>query len=294
MEYAPAAIEDGEALWLIVEGYQAQPLTDYLNRMKFMMRVEVQNLSDEYAVLESARNPILQDGSVHQVLAECKLLVWEDPWHTPAPGSYRYDEAGDAHPGADYVRFLSIVRRSVLSALAESSDARFAGLWAAEALRIEAWRPRYGTEADDKTIPQELDYTRTAVHFDKGCYKGQETVARVHNLAARRAAWCSWILTVRSTPCRRQVVSCSWRESPARSVVLPQWRCITRRAIALAVIKRGVDPQAPLRAVDGGDFLPDGSPAPATEYAVAQTTVVSPESGEVARRSLAGQDFLKR
>jgi len=80
------------------------------------------------------------------------------------------------------VRFLSIVPRSVLPALAESSDARFAGLWAAEALRIEAWRPRYGTEADDKTIPQELDYTRTAVHFDKGCYKGQETVARVHNL----------------------------------------------------------------------------------------------------------------
>lgn len=124
VEYAPAAIEDGEALWLIVEGYQAQPLTDYLNRMKFMMRVEVQNLSDEYAVLESARNPILQDGSVHPALAECKPLVWEDPWHTPAPGSYRYDEAGDNHPGADYVRFLSIVPRSVLPALAESSDAR--------------------------------------------------------------------------------------------------------------------------------------------------------------------------
>ena len=101
VEYAPAAIEDGEALWLIVEGDQAQPLTDYLNRMKFMMRVEVQNLSDEYAVLESARNPILQDGSVHPALAETKPLVWEDSWHTPAPGSYRYDEAGDAHPGAD-------------------------------------------------------------------------------------------------------------------------------------------------------------------------------------------------
>ena len=41
---------------------------------------------------------------------------------------------------------------------------RLAGVWAAEALRIEAWRPRYGTEVDDKSIPQELDYSRTAVH----------------------------------------------------------------------------------------------------------------------------------
>ena len=130
-----------------------------------MMRVEVQNLSDKYAVLESARNPILQDGSVHPALAECKPLVWEDPWHTPEPGSYRYDEAGDGHPGAEYVRFLSIVPRSVLPALAESSDARFAGLWAAEALRIEAWRPRYGTEADDKTIPAGAGFTPYAVHF---------------------------------------------------------------------------------------------------------------------------------
>lgn len=295
VEYAPSAIEDGEALWLIVEGYQAQPLTDYLNRMKFMMRVEVQNLSDEYAVLESARNPILQDGSVHPALAEGKPLVWEDPWHTPAPGSYRYDEAGDAHPGADYVRFLSIVPRSVLPALAESSDARFAGLWAAEALRIEAWRPRYGTEADDKTIPQELDYTRTAVHFDKGCYKGQETVARVHNLGRppRRLVFLDIDGSEHTLPAAGSELFVEGKSRPVGRITSVALH-YEAGPIALAVIKRGVDSQVPLRAVDGGDFLPDGSPAPATEYAVAQTTVVSPESGEVARRSLAGQDFLKR
>lgn len=295
VEYAPAAIEDGEALWLIVEGNQAQLLTDYLNRMKFMMRVEVQNLSDEYAVLESARNPILQDGSVHPALAEGKPLVWEDPWHTPAPGSYRYDEAGDHHPGADYVRFLSIVPRAVLPALAESSDARFAGLWAAEALRIEAWRPRYGTEADDKTIPQELDYTRTAVHFDKGCYKGQETVARVHNLGRppRRLVFLDIDGSEHTLPAVGSELFVEGKSRPVGRITSVALH-YEAGPIALAVIKRGIDPQAPLRAVDGSDFLPDGSPAPATEYAVAQTTVVSPESGEVARRSLAGQDFLKR
>jgi len=189
IEYAPAAIEDGEALWLIVEGDQAGPLTEYLNRMKFMLRVEIQNLSDEYAVLETSRDPRGAE-SVHPALAAALagasvegLLVWEDPWNTPAPGGYRYDEAGDAHPGADYVRFWTIVPRGVLNVLAENrEDVRLAGVWAAEALRIEAWRPRYATEVDDKSIPQELDYSRTAVHFDKGCYKGQETVARVHNL----------------------------------------------------------------------------------------------------------------
>ena len=71
------------------------------------------------------------------------------------------------------MRFWTIVPRGTLDALAENREGvRLAGVWAAEALRIEAWRPRYGTEVDDKSIPQELDYSRTAVHFDKGCYKG--------------------------------------------------------------------------------------------------------------------------
>ena len=56
------------------------------------------------------------------------------------------------------------------------------GLWAFEALRVEARRPRLGFETDHRTIPHEVDWLRTAVHLQKGCYRGQETVARVHNL----------------------------------------------------------------------------------------------------------------
>ncbi len=299
VEYAPAAVDDGEAIWLMVEGFQAQPLTDYLNRMKFMMRVEVQNMSDEYAVLETARDPRTESGvhpGLETVLAGTSLRVWEDPWHTPAPGGYRYDEAGEGHPGADYVRFLSIVPRSALNTLAHGLEGiRLAGLWAAEALRIEAWRPRCGTEVDDKTIPQELDYTRTAVHFDKGCYKGQETVARVHNLGRppRRLVFLDIDGSEHTLPAAGSEL---FVEGKNRAVGRITSVAMHHEAgpIALAVVKRGVDPSALLRAVDGGDFLPDGSPAPATEYAVAQTTIVSPESGEVARRSLAGQDFLKR
>jgi len=57
-----------------------------------------------------------------------------------------------------------------------------AGMWAAEALRVEAGLPRLGFETDHRTIPAEVGWVGPAVHLDKGCYRGQETVARVHNL----------------------------------------------------------------------------------------------------------------
>ncbi len=57
-----------------------------------------------------------------------------------------------------------------------------AGTWAYDALRVAAWRPRLGRDTDHRTIPHEVDWLRTAVHLSKGCYRGQETVARVHNL----------------------------------------------------------------------------------------------------------------
>ncbi len=57
-----------------------------------------------------------------------------------------------------------------------------AGLWAYEAVRVAARRPRYGFETDHRTLPAEAGFTAPAVHLEKGCYRGQETVARVHHL----------------------------------------------------------------------------------------------------------------
>lgn len=56
------------------------------------------------------------------------------------------------------------------------------GMWAWEALRIEAGLVRVGLDTDDRTIPNEAGLLGVAVHLDKGCYRGQETVARVHTL----------------------------------------------------------------------------------------------------------------
>lgn len=62
-----------------------------------------------------------------------------------------------------------------------------AGTWAFEALRVVALRPRLGLDTDERTIPHEVRWIggigeHGAVHLNKGCYRGQETVARVHNL----------------------------------------------------------------------------------------------------------------
>lgn len=73
-----------------------------------------------------------------------------------------------------------LVPREQLTAYAEAAGPA-CGLWAYEALRIARGEPRLGIDTDHRTIPNELGLD-WAVHLDKGCYRGQETVARVHNL----------------------------------------------------------------------------------------------------------------
>ena len=70
-------------------------------------------------------------------------------------------------------------RASLESVLAEAPRA---GMWAYEARRIAAGVPRVGLDTDHRTIPNEVSLIGAAVHLDKGCYRGQETVARVHTL----------------------------------------------------------------------------------------------------------------
>jgi hypothetical protein len=82
------------------------------------------------------------------------------------------------HPGW-LMREVLVPREQLAAYVGEQP---LVGSWAYEALRVAAWRPRLGQESDHRTIPHEVDWLRTAVHLSKGCYRGQETVARVHNL----------------------------------------------------------------------------------------------------------------
>ena len=82
---------------------------------------------------------------------------------------------GNGMDGTDSYEFVD---RAAIAQVAEEP----AGTWAFEALRVAAGRPRLGFETDHRTIPAEVGWIEVAVHLDKGCYRGQETVARVHNL----------------------------------------------------------------------------------------------------------------
>ncbi|GEA85734.1 MULTISPECIES: CAF17-like 4Fe-4S cluster assembly/insertion protein YgfZ [Cellulomonas] len=174
VEHAAAVVDDGEATWLVTQTPVA--LAAWLDRMKFMMRVEIADVTDEWAALGE---PVAAEGGPDEP------LTWRDPWPHVVPGGTRYGPADDEHPGADRAWRLVLVPREHLAdevAAREATGWPLAGTWASEALRVEAWRPRAATEVDHRTIPHELDWLRTAVHLHKGCYRGQETVARVHNL----------------------------------------------------------------------------------------------------------------
>ncbi len=163
-------VDDGEATWVTTEPGAGDALMAWLGSMRFMLRVEVTDRSAEYAVLGEPYAAESVDG---------EPLAWRDPWPDLVGDTTAYGPEVD-HPGAGRQwRELIVPRGDLVAAVA---DRPLAGMWAAEALRIAAWRPRWGFETDHRTIVHEVDWLRTAVHLHKGCYRGQETVARVHNL----------------------------------------------------------------------------------------------------------------
>ncbi|WP_214109766.1 CAF17-like 4Fe-4S cluster assembly/insertion protein YgfZ [Acrocarpospora catenulata] len=153
VEHHLTLVDDGDAVWMHVEPGTAAQLVAYLEKMRFMLRVEIDDLTEAYAVVSGAPN-----GKVSAAPTD--------------KGDVAFPE-GSILMGADV-----LVPRAELANVVS----RPAGLWAYEALRIEAHIPRLGFDTDHKAIPHEVGWIDSAVHLSKGCYRGQETVARVHNL----------------------------------------------------------------------------------------------------------------
>lgn len=166
-------VDDGQTTWASVEPGTAAPLASWLDSMRFMLRVQVRDVSADFAVVGE---PVRSESAAGEPLA------WSDPWPFLVGDTVAYGAVPDVaeHPGADRPWRELIVPRNQLDTVL--ADRPLAGMWAAEALRVAAWRPRLGFETDQRTIPHEVDWLRTSVHLHKGCYRGQETVARVHNL----------------------------------------------------------------------------------------------------------------
>ncbi|MFC6235885.1 YgfZ/GcvT domain-containing protein, partial [Leucobacter soli] len=180
VEQAIRVVDDGERAWLLVDEGAAEPLAAYLNRMRFALRVEVADVSGEYAAVLA-----FEGGAALPALRELGTAVaeWRDPWGSVQRGGVQY--AHGAHPGEGWTATQLVFRREDLSAaaaLTTSGEIRAAGLMALDALEVRAGRPTLHAEADERAIPHEFDWLRTAVHLTKGCYRGQETVAKVHNL----------------------------------------------------------------------------------------------------------------
>jgi folate-binding protein YgfZ len=152
--------DDGTSVWVHVEPGTAAALAAFLESMKFMLRVEVADLSATAAVL-TVMGPAGDD-----ITAGLEGVL------------------GRVRPGPFGIIDLIVARERLAGVAAElvRRGAVPAGMWAFEALRIAARVPRFGLDTDHRTIPHEVGWIETAVHLSKGCYRGQETVARVHNL----------------------------------------------------------------------------------------------------------------
>jgi tRNA-modifying protein YgfZ len=150
VEHHLTLVDDGDVVWAHVEPGTSAELVAFLEKMRFMLRVEVADVTADFAVVSVA-----------------------------APGAAPAVEPaeGMVAVGGDF-----LVPRARLADVPAELGLRLAGLWAYEALRIEAHMPRLGFETDHKAIPHEVGWIDQAVHLSKGCYRGQETVARVHNL----------------------------------------------------------------------------------------------------------------
>jgi tRNA-modifying protein YgfZ len=225
VEHHLTLVDDGEAVWAHVEPGTAAELTAFLNKMRFMLRVEVAEVTDDYAVVSVVEAERL-------TLPEGAILVGDDV----------------------------LLPRGLL---AGRLGLKPAGLWAYEALRIEDHRPRLGFETDHKTIPHEVGWIGSALHLSKGCYKGQETVARVHNLGhpPRRLVFLHLdgsvdTLPKHGTPVVLDDGEVGYVGSAARHYELGP--------IALAVVKRTVPVDATLTA---------------GEVAATQEVIVPPDAG---------------
>ena len=211
IEHALYLVDDGETTWMHVEPGTAPTLVAFLDRMRFMLRVEVEDASAAYGV------------------------VW-----TPAQRDVgaRVTRAGVG--GVDHFVPVDHVR-------AVFAGVQPAGLSAYEALRVAARRPRVGFETDHRTIPHELGWLETAVHLNKGCYRGQETVARVHNLGRppRRLVFLHLDGTEVDLPPHGAPVEVDGR---AVGFVGTSARHFELGPIALAVVKRNTPTEAPLLA----------------------------------------------
>ena len=243
VEHALYMVATADAVWIQTEPDAAPAAIAFLRSMQFMLRVEVVDHSEDMAV------------------------IWR-PGNPDSPGEPA-GHAGDdllVRQGVDSLGGHEVfVPRSELDQ--RTACARLSGSWAYEARRIAAHVPRFGFDTDHRSIPNELGWLDTAVHLAKGCYRGQETVARVHNLGRppRRLVFLHLDGSVDDLPAHGAKIVGGGREV---GLVGSAARHYELGPIALALVKRSIDPEL--------ELLVEGMTG---QVAAAQEVVVPPDLG---------------
>ena len=237
-------IDDGETTWLMVNKENTAPLLDWLTKMVFRMKVELTDRSADFALVGSTKpKPELA------FVSNSQPMVWKDGWPGVTLGGYRYSTRE-----VNYSWFEQLVESSeVDNGLGQVS---LSGTMAADALRVAAGRPLAASEIDEKSLPHELDLLSTAVHLSKGCYRGQESVAKVHNLGhpPRRLTFLHLDGSEHSLPDVGDEVRVSGQEKIVGKVTSAAQH-FEMGPIALAVISRSVAEDAALEVSASGGMI---------------------------------------
>lgn len=245
IEHVLYGVDDGETFWAHTEPGAAPVLAEWLHAMRFMLRVEVRDRTADTAIVWVPRSLDEDSGGPAEAVPD-----------TAAGMLLRHGE--DSLGGAEI-----FVPRERLSDVLAAAPA-LAGTWAYEARRIAAGVPRIGQDTDHRTIPNEIGVFGAAVHLNKGCYPGQETVARVHTLGRppRRLIRLQLDGSVDALPATGAGIIYRDRQI---GVMGTSARHYEEGPIGLGLIKRNTDVTTELT-VDG--------------IAAAQETLVDPEIGE--------------
>lgn len=232
-----------DTVWLDTEPTRASELLAYLNSMVFWSKVAPRDATAELAVLS------LLGPATDQVLA-------------------RTGELGGFVRAAPSRTDLLVPRNELTQAWQRLVEAGAvpAGSWAYEAIRVAALRPRLGIDTDERTIPHEVGWIGPAVHLEKGCYRGQETVARVANLGRPpRRMVLLHLESPEKAPITGEPVKAGERVVGRVGTVATHYEL---GPIALALLKRTVDPITALSAgqaaasVDLDSIPPDSGEPP--------------------------------
>lgn len=235
VEHSFFLTDDGSATWLLTSAERADALEAWLRSMVFRMEVTLDR-PESLAVIASTQESLLQGLSPR--------VVFADPWPRVGVGSVGYAE--DVHPGHEWELHSALIPQEELAQISVPVVAPDH----MEALFIASARPTMA-DVDDKTLPHELDWLRTAVHLNKGCYRGQEAVAKVHNLGhpPRRITLLHLDGSESLLPCAGDEVMLG--EKTVGRITRAAWH-YELGPIALAVLKRMTPVDEVLSVITGG------------------------------------------